>query len=355
MDIPDLLKLEKTAKEVLRHAKRDGTMSKLTAHIVREKVEEIHGLETGALAQTQYKRSLNAIIERETDRIAEHLSEAEHDASEGEAGESSRKFTKAQPKATKRRSESGKVFKSAEFIENSDLEDFPILTDAKPSSKKSSPKKSSLKKNVPKPKEVLYLALYIYPDRHVKNAQANPRPPKRQKVVQSDNENDHETSAPAPAKQEVAKDKDLAKKASTDPADKDEETIKRLKSFVNACGVRKVWSKVFQDCSTSQQIKKLKEMLAELGMSGRMSLDKAKKIRAKRELAQELEDVQSFEKSALVRGSRSRRASASHPTGEEYEDRASEQEEEEEIKPRKRKRNAMQSINAFLGDQSDDE
>ena len=38
----------------------------------------------------------------------------------------------------------------------------------------------------------------------------------------------------------------------------------------------------------SQQIRKLKEMLSELGMSGRMSLEQAKSIKAKRELAQEL-------------------------------------------------------------------
>jgi hypothetical protein len=46
----------------------------------------------------------------------------------------------------------------------------------------------------------------------------------------------------------------------------------------------------------SQQIKRLREILTELGMSGRMSLEQAKSIRAKRELAQELEDVASFGK-----------------------------------------------------------
>ncbi len=60
-------------------------------------------------------------------------------------------------------------------------------------------------------------------------------------------------------------------------------------SFVLACGVRKVWAKVFQGMDQpSQQIKKLKEILADLGMTSRMSLEQAKAIRAKRELAQEL-------------------------------------------------------------------
>ena len=40
--------------------------------------------------------------------------------------------------------------------------------------------------------------------------------------------------------------------------------------------------------SPNQQIKKLKEILAELGMTGRMGMDKAKTIKQKRELAREL-------------------------------------------------------------------
>lgn len=60
-------------------------------------------------------------------------------------------------------------------------------------------------------------------------------------------------------------------------------------ALVLACGVRKVWSKVFQGLDTSsQQIKKLKEILRELGMTGRMSMEQAKAIRERRELAQEL-------------------------------------------------------------------
>jgi len=46
---------------------------------------------------------------------------------------------------------------------------------------------------------------------------------------------------------------------------------------------------VFKDLATpQQQIKKLKEILADLGMTGRMSIEQAKAIKEKRELAQEL-------------------------------------------------------------------
>lgn len=53
--------------------------------------------------------------------------------------------------------------------------------------------------------------------------------------------------------------------------------------------MRKVWSKEFQNLPTaSQQVKRLKEILAELGMDGRLSVEKAKAIKAKRDLAKEL-------------------------------------------------------------------
>jgi hypothetical protein len=95
------------------------------------------------------------------------------------------------------------------------------------------------------------------------------------------------------------------KKKSAELLSNEEETIKRLKvslqliaisyspqlvqSLVVACGIRKVWSKVFEGIDKpSQQIKKLKEMLSDLGMKGRHSMEQAKAIREKRELAQEL-------------------------------------------------------------------
>jgi hypothetical protein len=49
-----------------------------------------------------------------------------------------------------------------------------------------------------------------------------------------------------------------------------------------------VWSKLFKDLDSCQQISKLKELLAGLGMTGRLSLEKAKEIKAKREFQQEL-------------------------------------------------------------------
>ncbi|KAF8208756.1 hypothetical protein K438DRAFT_286056 [Mycena galopus ATCC 62051] len=133
------------------------------------------------------------------------------------------------------------------------------------------------------------------------------------------------------------------KKASVSSS-KDEDTIKRLKSFILACGIRKKWATVFKDVeSPSEQIRMLKAILSDLGMSGRMSLEQAKAIKEKRELAQELEDVQTFAAAAT-------RSKARKPSEEE-----DEEESEAEELPAKRKTNARKSIMAFLGDQSDED
>ncbi|KAJ2539085.1 hypothetical protein EV175_006387 [Coemansia sp. RSA 1933] len=65
-------------------------------------------------------------------------------------------------------------------------------------------------------------------------------------------------------------------------------TIDNLKSYVNKCGLRKVWSKELIGMNAAQQIRHLKKLLEELGMEGRPTVEKCKKIKAKRELQAEL-------------------------------------------------------------------
>jgi hypothetical protein len=67
---------------------------------------------------------------------------------------------------------------------------------------------------------------------------------------------------------------------------------------------------VFQDLDTpQQQIKKLKEILTELGMTGRMSMEQAKAIKEKRELAQELRTLISLLDSPIFANGSSQRMS----------------------------------------------
>ncbi|KAF8159358.1 hypothetical protein B0H34DRAFT_400510 [Crassisporium funariophilum] len=174
-----------------------------------------------------------------------------------------------------------------------------------------------------------------------------------------------EDSAPKRKRKSKPVDKETKKTTKTEKSTKssttltkDEETIKRLKSLVLACGTRKVWSKLFETLDTpQQQIKKLKEILADLGMTGRMSLEQAKAIKEKRELAQELADVQQFEQTVLGRSSRSRTEATAKQTPVESnasdEDKGSDS--DEVSAPRKRSTTARKSIMAFLEDQSDED
>ena len=116
-----------------------------------------------------------------------------------------------------------------------------------------------------------------------------------------------------------------------------------FQSLVVACGVRKVWSKEFKDLSNPPaQIKRLKSILTELGMSGRMSMEQAKAIRARREFAQELEDVQDFANKVVGRseGRSSRKKLGSGKKSVESSDEDEDDDEddnEEDDKPRKKR------------------
>ncbi|KAL4072818.1 hypothetical protein V8B97DRAFT_1954714 [Scleroderma yunnanense] len=91
-------------------------------------------------------------------------------------------------------------------------------------------------------------------------------------------------------------------KKTKEPLSKDEETVTKLKAIIVACGVRKAWKREFQGLEAlKQQIKRLHEILAELGMKPRYTLEKAKAIKRKREFQQELQDVQEFERAQRKR------------------------------------------------------
>lgn len=93
-------------------------------------------------------------------------------------------------------------------------------------------------------------------------------------------------------------------------------------------------------------------MLSELGMTGRMSMEQAKAIREKRELAQELEDVQSFEKSVMRQPSR--RASSGKAKPQPESDAEDEVQESDESVVVPKRKTARQQIAAFLADDDSD-
>ncbi|WWD07379.1 hypothetical protein V865_005477 [Kwoniella europaea PYCC6329] len=100
----------------------------------------------------------------------------------------------------------------------------------------------------------------------------------------------------------------------------DEAKLADLKRIVVACGVRKQWAKEFADCpTTSSQIRHVQNLLSSLGMRGQPTLGKAKTLKAKRELAQELDDIKTFE--------------AAQEEGGSDDEEEEEEEEEEEDEP----------------------
>lgn len=92
----------------------------------------------------------------------------------------------------------------------------------------------------------------------------------------------------------VGKAKTKASKSITDAGgDPDQAEIKRLQGWLVKCGIRKLWGKELKPYETSKaKIKHLKDMLADAGMTGRYSLEKASQIKEARELAADIEAVQ---------------------------------------------------------------
>uniref|UniRef100_A0A672Y439 Histone chaperone domain-containing protein n=1 Tax=Sphaeramia orbicularis TaxID=375764 RepID=A0A672Y439_9TELE len=68
--------------------------------------------------------------------------------------------------------------------------------------------------------------------------------------------------------------------------------VARLKHYITLCGVRRNYKKLFENChSVHSQVAVLKKELEDLGVEGHPSIQKCKKIRMKRERAQEIAEL----------------------------------------------------------------
>lgn len=84
-----------------------------------------------------------------------------------------------------------------------------------------------------------------------------------------------------------------AKPAKPSELSEEEQTIKRLQGELLKCGVRKLWHRELATYDTPKaKINHLKQMLKDVGMTGRFSEQKAKAIKERRELEADLEAVQ---------------------------------------------------------------
>ncbi|KAF7430993.1 hypothetical protein PC9H_006708 [Pleurotus ostreatus] len=356
-----------TVRLIIQEAKKSDTLSQITPRIVRQEVERKLELQPGSLdgSKKHISKTIGHVMSELNQAEAENdaSSEAKPDmpsspaeklkkrrtvANEGERTVKPKKRKSGdseKPSRDSSRKPPSKKFKSSEMVPTSDVEldeqaDMDTMEVA-PSNEKPKAVENESKPTIP--------------------ASTSKPSPSRSPVIANvkDDRSDSELSVlmdEPKRKRAPKKDKDAAPtkaKARRKPApelSKAEETIKRLKSLVVACGVRKQWVKVFEGLDRpSQQISKLQQILADLGMEGRLSLEKAKAIKEKREFEKELADVKAFEQTMAAR-SAPKSASGS---GAEDDDRA--ESDSDTAAPKRRKPNARASIMAFLADQSDDE
>ncbi|KAG9021299.1 hypothetical protein FS837_007371, partial [Tulasnella sp. UAMH 9824] len=306
-DEPTDAELIAATKDVVRSLKRDGTIEKWTKGLLRERMEKHFNLPSGSL------RERRKLVEQAT---AEAIEESDDEDKDDEQVEDSKK-KESKPSSPKRPSKKKKG-PSTELASDSELS---VLDDGSPAKSKKSKgkeaKPSSSKKKVSATTKVkradkntdAFLSMVgLAPGS--KGADENAAALLVQglaggKASLDDDDDLSELEDQPPRKKAKtkrtsdggSKGKVKSKKAAAEswfltaknPQDKNEEEIKRLKSFVLACGVRKKWVKEFEGLDTSaQQINKLRKILADLGMTGRLSLEKAKEIREKREFAQEM-------------------------------------------------------------------
>ena len=97
----------------------------------------------------------------------------------------------------------------------------------------------------------------------------------------------------AEASQGTLKRGEKKKKGTSPDLDPDAEEVKRLQGWLIKCGIRKKWARELKPYDTAKaRIRHLRELLAEAGMTGRYSIEKANQIRETRELQADLEAVQ---------------------------------------------------------------
>ncbi|TRM57882.1 hypothetical protein BD626DRAFT_550870 [Schizophyllum amplum] len=373
-DLPALHDLTAAAREIRHNA--NAWHSEITPLSVRREIEKQFGLEEKAIDNSEYKspvmKAVKEAVREDKPEVEPALTLTAKAASKPRSQTTKgrgkkRKSEEAalsdddadeevqKPRSKAVRKQSSKQFKSRETIDDSsDIE--PAPPSSRTAVANGDMKENQTAKSTKKRKSTAGTEA-----KPSKTAKTEHSEEPEEQASKDDDKSDSEMSVlidepPKRARKSSTKEKGKGATKASKPRksagelSKDEETIKRLKSFVVACGVRKVWSKVFKDADKpSDQIRILRKMLADLGMSGRLSMEQARAIKEQRELAQELEDVQQFAAKVAGRSSRSAAKKAKEAEADSDDEKIV---SDEEAAPR---RNAHRSIMAFLADQSDSE
>ncbi|KAF8573754.1 hypothetical protein K439DRAFT_1665684 [Ramaria rubella] len=362
--MPPVSDLVQMARNIVFKSKRDNNLSSLTVKIVRKQIEREFNLTEGSLDKEEFKHPIRdavnkalaedipAVIPPAISSLKRDRSPEDVDGSESSARQKAkRRISQPAKEAGAREHEASKtkrrVVKSRAMVES----DEESTADAGPAPDKSASSARLQRDNRDKPR---------LPKSGFKSTPAIRSPEGNTEA--SDLSDDELPKKKGTKRKSKGGDNGKTTKSTKDkePAnvsDQDEQTIKRLKSYVSACGLRKVWSKEFADLpQPRQQIRHLKAILTDLGMTGRLSMDQAKAIKRKRALARELNDVIEFERKAGVSRSRQRQESKAKRTMGELDTDSevgeSSEEEEEEVG---KKSTASGSIMAYLANQSSDD
>ncbi|KAI9456107.1 hypothetical protein F5148DRAFT_1324351 [Russula earlei] len=366
---PNTAKIPSLVSSIVLKARESDSLTSLTPRLVRSEVEKKMGIPSGTLDSPTYKALVKRAI---SDAINLGKTPEVNTSLDGKM-----KKNVSKPEVGERRRSNSKSIKSKETITDSEREDEPKLSafglrvksdtradigegklvrsNPKALSSKVDPKTSkdtsqSTKAVRLEPKRKPPPAQQAQSDFDAENSDMMPRA-----TSSSHRMTDRENSEAEKPRAKLKRPKQISHTLS-----KDEETIKRLKSLVVACGVRKQWARELDGLNANAQITYIRKILRDLGMVGRLSLEQAREIRARRELAQELDDVQKFER-AIVSGkpfkteSASRRVAKSGNNADDAYDSSDSGSKITSDHERPQVNNARRSIMAFLQDQSSDE
>ena len=104
------------------------------------------------------------------------------------------------------------------------------------------------------------------------------------------------------------------------PSDSDIAKLNSLKKLVNLCGVRRQWKRIFGDANIKEQIRIVKNILIGLGIEGRPTIEKCKKVKKELEMKEEMASIDtsniiSSKRGTLIEESESSDSEASQSSG----------------------------------------
>ncbi|TPX40502.1 hypothetical protein SeMB42_g05814 [Synchytrium endobioticum] len=155
-------------------------------------------------------------------------------------------------------------FKSAEIIENSDDEGaMNEKTDTSP--------KNSVSSNAPSPND-----LSASPVRSTTGNGTTSNPTSKP---------DSKTASNKQKERRISSTK--SKLDDPNISEKEQVKIENLKKYVIACGFKKRWAKEFEGLTGKERVGRLEEMLKDMGVVGRATMEQCKKVKARREYEEE--------------------------------------------------------------------